>query len=308
MCPRIFKTVAALDLALALAGLLPVRDGGALRAEESGHAVKLSAYDLLGLPGEPAAIRAKLEHDGLSGLNPDMKGYPLQFGGPPALGQDAVTDGEGTASASGRFPEHPGAIGRVRVRFPGSRGHRAAETTARLFAWPADSRILVVDIDHTICDFRQRDVPFADVARVPATEGSVPALRAIARDYRILYLTARDEALFNQSRAWLEARGFPEGPLMTRDYWPWESREGYKRKALGRLKARYPHLTAGVGDTAGDARAYLANGLRAIVIDPGCAGRFPEGSRVIPSWRGVRDALEAPAAWIDPDAVRAGER
>jgi len=282
--------------ALALAGLILAADGRDAGAEGPGHAVKLSAYDLLGLPGEAAEVRAKLEHDGPSGLNPDMKGYPLHFAGPAVAERDVLTDGEGVSAASGRFPDRPGEVGRVRVRFPGSRSHRAAETTARLFAWPADSRILIVDIDHTISDLPQRDVPFTDIARIPATRGSVDALTTLAGEYRIVYLTARNDALFNQSRAWLEATGFPDGPLMTRDYLPWESREGHKRRALALLKGRYPNLIAGFSDTAGDARAYLANGMRAIAIDPAGSGRFPAGAIAVRSWSEVPDALGVPAA------------
>ncbi len=211
---------------LALVGL--VATGPSSWADDELYAVKLTVYDQLVLPGEPITLEAKLEHEGIGGLNPDMRGYPLRFVIPEFLDQEVMTAQEGVATLSLRSSHGPRSPGRVSVRFPGSRLHQPAEVTGRIFVWPAGIPILIIDIDHTISDLREIDVVFTANAQIPALPGAVEALAKLAQRYQIIYLTARDHAFYNKTRAWLDVRGFPEGPLFTRDFHIWETRGTFK--------------------------------------------------------------------------------
>ena len=71
---------------------------------------------------------------------------------------------------------------------------------------------------------------------IPALPGAVETLATLARRYRIIYLTGRDHAFYNKTRAWLEGGGFPEGPLFTRDYHIWETQGTFKRNFIAKLK------------------------------------------------------------------------
>jgi hypothetical protein len=259
--------------------------------DDSRYDVKLTVYDQLLLPGEPIALEAKLEHDGIAGLNPDMRGYPLRFTIPTALDQEVMTAREGVAALSVRSSHASGDPTRVIVRFPGSRLHRPVEVAGRIFVWPAASPILIIDIDHTISDLSEFDVLFTENAHIPALPGAVETLATLARRYRIIYLTARDHAFYNKTRAWLEGRGFPEGPLFTRDYHVWETRGTFKRNFIAKLKERYPNMAVGVGDRPDDAQAYLDNGMKTLIIDPTGEGRFPGQALVVSSWREVGTLL-----------------
>lgn len=256
-----------------------------VRAEDDRFLVKLTAYDLLACPGDPVTVRAKLEHQGFGGLNPDLRGSPLRFTCTPAFARTVATGFDGRAEVTVRLaPESPRVV-RVKVRYEGSRNHQSAEATARVFVWDPQRPLLVVDIDHTISDLREFDVLLTDNARIPTLPGAVEGLSKLAREYGIVYLSARDEALYNKTKAWLTVRGFPEGPLFTRDFVPWVSRESYKSQYIADLKKRFPNLRAGIGDRVGDARAYLDNGLKALIIAPDQSARLPERALVVSSWR-----------------------
>jgi hypothetical protein len=259
--------------------------------DDDRYAVKLTAFDQLARPGEAVAVRAKLEHAGFAGLNPNLRGYPLRFVGPRGLDVEATTVRDGLAEAGLRYRETSRGPLRVRVTFPGTRNHRPAAETARLFVLGAEARLLVVDVDHTISDLRELDVPFTENVRIPSLPGSVETLNRLARDHLVVYLSARDESLYNKTRDWLRQRGFPDGPLFTRDYSIWESAETFKRQFIADLKKRFPHVEAGIGNTANDARAYLDNGLRAFILDPAGTGRFPEQALVVRSWRQIAGLL-----------------
>ena len=298
--PAALRLTVLLGLGLAFSLSVTVPDG---RADDGRAAVNLTAFDQLGRPGEGINVRAKLSHDGLIGIHPNMHGYPLSFAGPTIAPRVIPTAEEGIAAVGTQAPANPGGMVRVQVRFPGSRGHRPAESVARLFSWSAESRILVVDIDHTISNMRSRDILFTDNDRIPTLPGAVESLTRLSGTYRILYLTARDESLYNKTRSWLEAKGFPEGPLFTRDFNLFREGQGeFKRRFLAELKTRFPNTVVGVGDREEDARAYVANGLRAFILAPVGAARVSTRAVLAPSWGSICDSLLPSAASL-PDTV-----
>ena len=255
--------------------------------DDSRYAVKLTVYDQLLLPGEPIALEAKLEHDGIAGLNPDMRGYPLRFTIPTVLDQEVMTAREGVAALSVRSSHASEGPTRVIVRFPGSRLHRPVEVAGRIFVWPAASPILMIDIDHTISDLREFDVLFTENAHIPALPGAVEALATLARRYRIIYLTARDHALYNKTRAWLRGAASPRARCSRATTTSGRRGAPSSETSSPSSRRRYPNVAVGVGDRPDDAQAYLDNGMKTLIIDPTGEGRFPGQVLVVSSWREV---------------------
>jgi hypothetical protein len=277
-CLRILPLLSAFSIA-------PAR----LTAGESPD-ILLTAFDEVAHPGETMTLRAKLERLGWWGLHFHMHGYPLSFTSPGLVNREVKTAEEGMATFTVRVPEGSAGLYRVRVGFAGS-GHQHAEAVGRIFVWPTDSPVLVTDIDHTISDLSILQVPFTPNRETPALAGAVDALTELARTYRIVYLTARDEIFYERTSAWLSEKGFPEGPLFCRDFHLGGRQETFKRQFLAELKGRYPHVVVGVGDQPGDARAYLSNGLKAFLLNPSDMSQAPRQAIVVRSWREVRDQL-----------------
>ena len=117
-------------------------------------------------------------------------------------------------------------------------------------------------------------------------------LDELARDYEILYLSARDDSLLARSRAWLDHHQFPRGALLTRDLHLGNlSAESFKTRRLRELQRRF-QLVAGVGDRNEDARAYLEAGLYAIMI--GDEDDVPERASKVVRWSEVGRLLRPP--------------
>jgi hypothetical protein len=93
-----------------------------------------------------------------------------------------------------------------------------------------------------------------------------------------------------KTRRWLALHLFPPGPILCR---PWSLRpvapELFKTETLARIKRELPGLAAGVGDRAHDARAYLAHGLRALLINS--FEPPPLGAEHFRSWPDIGRAL-----------------
>jgi hypothetical protein len=253
--------------------------------------ILLTAFDEVAHPGEAVTLRAKLERLGWWGLHFHMHGNALTFSSPGLVNREVKTAEEGMATVAVRMPEGSAGLYRVRVGFAGSGQHQSAEAVGHIFVWPKDSPVLVTDIDHTISDLSILQVPFTPNRETPALAGAVEALTELARTYRIVYLTARDEILLERTRAWLSEKGFPEGPLFCRDFHLGGRQETFKRQFLAELKGRYPYLVVGVGDQPSDARAYLSNGLKAFLLNPDDMCQVPRQAIVVRSWREVRDGL-----------------
>jgi hypothetical protein len=136
---------------------------------------------------------------------------------------------------------------------------------------PADARVVLVDLDDTVyeCDAEQ---PMA---------GAATALRELARDHVIVYLTARPTVAKipgvthnrDDSEAFLRANEFPDGPLFTSSLWEWMTygEGGGKVRSFERLRELgIERVDLAVGDRPHDLHAYLHNGSvdveRAVII------------------------------------------
>jgi hypothetical protein len=257
--------------------------------------VKLTAFDQLALPGETVQLRAKLEHQGKLGINPDLHGYPLRIRCPPLIDQEVKTGKDGMATVELKAPAEAKTYP-IQVTFPGSDHHRPAEAAARLFVWPKDARILITDVDMTVSNLAELRVPFTANARIPALPGAVEALTELSKTYRIIYLSARDDALCHKSCCWLCERGFPEGPFVCRDFRLGSKQEAFKRELITELKKRFPGIAVGVGDKPSDASAYLKNDLQAFLIAPRDRSKLAKEAIVVTSWQEVRERLCREAA------------
>lgn len=277
-----------------LASLVPSARPGRAR-------VRLMVYDAVAVAGEPAVVRARLERHGLLGFHPAVPGQAVHFFCPPCVTADAATNAAGLAAAElggsgGRVGQLP-----VTAHFIGSNRHQPAEGSGRLFLWPEDSRLLVIDVDRSLADLPWYLVPFVAGEGVPARPGAATALNELARAYRVVYLTARPDWQYRRTRAWLRDRGFPPGPLLGPFPFGERRKEGFVRQALVGLKEHFPQVQAAVVGRPADAEASRHHGLQTYLLRHGSWEGVPDGVRAVGSWRELREGLAAPAA---PPAAR----
>jgi hypothetical protein len=109
----------------------------------------------------------------------------------------------------------------------------------------------------------------------------VAAVSDLAREFNIVYMTARRWFMRDKSRQWLERHGFPIGPILCRG--PYMTSAGeFKRGVIADLRGKFPGIFVGIGDRAHDAHACLSNRIPAILFRPREVP--PPGSRVCENW------------------------
>ncbi len=259
--------------------------------EENGKSLRLTVYDVVAAPGGgTVTFSAKLEKVRLVLANPDLKGREISFflDGKPAGA--AVSAGEGISTVSVPAPA------------PGPHEIRATLGNGRAFGIllvaPKGARAFVTDIDHTISDFPEPKVPFASIEEMPPLPNASSVLMRLSKQHVIVYLTARDDAILQKTKAWLRFHGFPWGPVLGRDLQFWDlfkkgqGAPSHKQRALQALRQALPDIRFGAGDLAGDMNAYLANGISPFLIAPE-GTKVPEGAQRASGWREIEEALEA---------------
>jgi phosphatidate phosphatase APP1 len=250
-------------------------------------AARILAFDAVTPPGRAVTLSVKLERDNLT--HKDLERVTLLF----ARGKDAplraTTGDDGMATLPWMPPAAKADTYEFTVSLAPDAKYAAPDATLRVFVRDPKRPVLVVDLDGTVCAAGALDVATKEPKDLPALEGSADALTALAKRYDILYLTARDDGLFARSRAWLDLRGFPAAPLLVRDLKVTNlSAERFKRNRLLELKRDW-NLVAGIGDRDEDGDAYLAAGMKAILVGPGST---PEGALRFDGWKKVRAELE----------------
>lgn len=249
---------------------------------------QLSAEDLVALPGSRIRLIARVERYLIRFVDPPVRGATVEFfEGEKPLGT-TVTDDRGFAS----IEVDAGPAGRRRFRVQ----TRRSEEALVVDVLPASAPILVLDIDHTITDISTFQFAFTTNRNTRALPDAIDVIRRLASRFSIIYLTARDRSFLGKTRGWFHMNNLPDGPvvLRRRRFWSQVSLD-HKLERLAELK-RTHRIVAGVGDLPSDAKAYLANGAAAYLMDPG--GQLPEMERAIKvrSWKELEERLTAISA------------
>ncbi|MEJ7729175.1 MAG: HAD family acid phosphatase [Polyangiaceae bacterium] len=134
------------------------------------------------------------------------------------------------------------------------------------YLMPSGTKLILTDIDGTLTLsddelFKQID----DGSYQPAENASAAALmnKWSEKGYQVIYLSARPHAFRAETRAWLEALGFPDGPLVTANALVFDdSAREYKRAWVNRMLVDYGWaVEAAYGNATSDIDAYEDAGI-----------------------------------------------
>jgi len=242
--------------------LLPIVAGLAMAAGGCVRPV-LTANDVVVRPDGTVQLMAFLENATLPGLSNSIRSQRIMFStGQTQLGQ-ARSGEEGRAFLDCRLPTGASSyIASAHFLF----SHM--QSTGRVFRWTKDRTILVVDIDDTICDTNREEVIFQkrDLESSPIRHAR-PTLARLAESFQIAYLTARPESQFVKTVNWLNDHQFPPGPVFVAPSLGRMIRQTkYKTDALRTLRADWPNILIGIGDSRVDARAYGNNEMLTLIV------------------------------------------
>jgi hypothetical protein len=167
---------------------------------------------------------------------------------------------------------------------------RSAFAEATVFSRSKKRKGIVLDMDRTLSEGSMLRWIIAGNKRIPPLDHAVEVARALAREYDLIVITGRKTYLRRRTRRWLAEKGFPRAPIFFSSFIesPW-GQEQFKTKLIRELKEEWENIAVGIGDRDSDARAYRANGLKAILIRQ--RGACPRGAITVPGWESIRELL-----------------
>jgi hypothetical protein len=262
----------------------------------------LSVDDAVMADGGHAQLVAYVGREHFLGMRSDIERVPVAF-----FIQDRKV-GENKAGEDGRAAVNIDGIKDETTVFTArARAYgRTLQTTGRIFHWDKGRVILVVDIDHTISqtDFGNLLKDQVQVSRpVP---GARETLAELAKEYHILYLTARPRFLIEKTREWLTRYDFPPGPVAAAPrVWDAMRQLKYKQKALHRWREQWPNLLIGIGNRTSDIEAYASSRMLPVIVFQNGEEKHYSDAVVLQDWQFLRrffsanhDVLTSPAELV----------
>ena len=143
-------------------------------------------------------------------------------------------------------------------------------TGARFLGYvaPAGTRMIVSDIDGTLTSSERAYVKTVVAGVMAKAQPGAPAAFGVLaeRGYQPVYVSARGEQFTEATRAFLDAHGFPRGPILlarAAATIPGPDTVVFKTRAMETLTRAGLVVAGGVGNRATDIAAYQAIGLAA---------------------------------------------
>lgn len=244
--------------------------------------------DVLVPVGQDAKITARFSLKHVLGPGLKLRGTLISFR------VDGEEIGEARAGWDGRatvtFTPPREKEYRVVATCRGADRSQVAAAEATIFSRGTQREAIILDIDRTLSRSSTFGSMFKNNKRIPPLDDAVRVTKALARKYDLIVVTGRKTHLRRKTRRWLAEKGFPRAPvyfssLITSPL----SHQRFKTELIRDLKRAWENIAVGIGDRDSDARAYLANGLRAIIIRE--KGGCPRDAIMVSNWKSVGKML-----------------
>ncbi len=249
--------------------------------------LQLTMEDVAYVPGEKSIFVGQLERDSPFGIPDAMENESISFWVGDDLIGVAKTDDEGRARLAADLGKRSL---QDKVKARAWVGLRRVEVVRPIQSWDANTVIIAVDVDHTIAETDYEGVLLDDVdTKTTTIPGSVEALNALSRKFHVMYVTARPNFLYDETRQWLKMHGYPQAPLvMGPNASALVDQAELKEDLLKWRREPLPNLLIGIGDKASDAEAYHAVGMLSILLAPAEEELEAENVFVMPNWAAIQ--------------------
>ena len=264
----------------------------------SSRKLALHSEDAIAPHGEKAQLSVWLGRGSSLAFKEDVANARVQFYvGDRRLGE-ATTDRLGRATLSANLPSgRANTFRAVATTLDGEHEH----TTGRIFRWSRQQTVIAVDVDGTLSNTNYSDlfVSLNDKVSMPL-KGSAEALTELSKRYQILYISARPRFLTEKTRHWLHEHDFPPGPVThALGFEAVFHQDTAKRDILAEMRVRWPNILIGIGDKQADDKAFGANGMLALIVNPS-PGPYGPHCYILKTWDRVGSFFNSNSVELNP--------
>lgn len=274
-------------------------------------AVVLTAFDQLAASSQPALLHAQLELQPDENRDLSLANWPILFqeiqtvprAGEPALfAQKVRTETDGSAAVEMSAPAKGGVID-MAVRFVPEGRARSAEDRARLYCYPADGPLLIVDVETSLTAAplpKWTTEHIRDIAPVAAAFQALQETLASLKEGHIVFLagTVERPQEYRKVRGWVQAAALTHGlfrlhgPVLGRvSYTESDTAGPWLPRRLQAIRQSFSRQPLGVTAHLPTARIFQQEGLSTFLI--GNYSAAPEGVILLRSWQQLPERVAA---------------
>jgi hypothetical protein len=218
---------------------------------------------------------------------------PLEPPGQEAWQKKTTSTAEGVAAVGWPAPAGPRVVDFI-CRLVDERQRGPVQDGGRVFLWPADTPLLLLEADRALTDMPVAEWQTRSTADVPIRPGIAESLKQVeGRKYQVVYLALAGSRplLYQKVRGWVQLHHLPKGPVLSRPLYAEKADEDQARKEiLGELKKHFHGPLAAVAQHSAEAKAFHDLGLTCFLI--GKADQTPPGVTRIASWSDLPAQLD----------------
>ncbi|MDH5252994.1 MAG: hypothetical protein OEW25_06685 [Nitrospira sp.] len=262
-------------------------------AAEKKIVAAIQVKDTLTVPGQPAAIEAKLNTDGASG-NVGLIGEPLELVVDGQVAATATTGAEGRVSFT--YSTNTVGVRPIQVRLGASTRVLPATGEANLVVWERRNPILAIDMASLIDGAREPSpLPGIGIRREleqkPMPDAAVEIGKLTQFYYKAIYVVSPSESdgfrASAQARAWLTTHHFPPGYVLALP--PGNEALG---ATIDELRASgWNAIKVGIGRTRVFAEAFLQRRIDAVIVPEPPKSEIPRKAKTAKEWKEIRKKL-----------------
>jgi len=259
---------------------------GTLLGAERGHL--FVACDVPATPGQSVQLRVRHQSGDLLA---DRAGHVVRFCLDGKLYRAAETDADGVATVTFTPPKPGQYLFTASFSPNGFADDPPSPVQLRVACMPADTPIMIVDLDHTLVAGGFEQVLIGDPAPMPHSR---EVMARLARKYTPIYLTRRPYYFSTKSKAWLKHYGYPPAPVLLSDMGGFlKGPEAFKSAELFELRKTFQQVRIGIGDKPSDLilRPDPSDGLEALRELSDDLAELPEDVQVATDWREIERAV-----------------
>ena len=262
-------------------------------AAEKKIVATIQVKDALAVPGQPVAIDAQLEADGVS-KKVGLGGEPLELVVDGKVAATATTGGDGRASFT--YSTKMVGVLPIQVRLDASTRVSSATGEGNLVVWERRNPILAIDMASLIETVHvDVSIPGTGPQKNPEQKPMPDAAAEIGKltqfYYRVIYIVPSTGSdgfqAGTQARAWLKAHHFPSGYLLVLP--PGNEVLGTK---IDELRASgWNTIKVGIGRTKVFAEAFLQRRIDAVIVPEPPKNEIPRKAKTAKEWKEIRKKL-----------------
>ena len=261
---------------------------------EKDTSVQLIAYDQIVHPDQKFFIRGRLLAQGLMFRNRPVSGERVEFLldgksiGANLTGGDGIAAREIEALPPG---EHP-----VTVRLKSAQ-YDIPEAKAHVNVWTIEQPMLIINLAAVVKEEEGEGPSLLEPSfQIAPRQDALRVLKALAKDYHILFFTDQGETRLPEFKSWLASHNFPPAPLLAWDIGegPVSHAQGLGEELESLRSAGWTNLKVGIGAASMDAEPFLKIGLKTIILadEQEDALEMPAGAVKATSWKKVEQAMK----------------